>query len=120
MAQGAKAAASVAEACRGDAVITMLANHEAVESVVLDAMVSSPVALSSWRPVFEGGAHRIGYSSAELARERAMAAAMRSRAPCCSPRLWVICSPFALPSRTAFRGSLAVSAGAALAALRKA
>jgi 3-hydroxyisobutyrate dehydrogenase-like beta-hydroxyacid dehydrogenase len=35
MALGAKAATSVAEACRGDAVITMLANDEAVESVVL-------------------------------------------------------------------------------------
>jgi 3-hydroxyisobutyrate dehydrogenase-like beta-hydroxyacid dehydrogenase len=32
---GAKAAASVAEACRDDAVMTMLANDEAVESVVL-------------------------------------------------------------------------------------
>jgi 3-hydroxyisobutyrate dehydrogenase-like beta-hydroxyacid dehydrogenase len=34
--QGAKAAANVAEACCGDAVVTMLANDEAVESVVLD------------------------------------------------------------------------------------
>ena len=34
VAQGALAAASIAEACRGDAVITMLANDEAVESVV--------------------------------------------------------------------------------------
>jgi 3-hydroxyisobutyrate dehydrogenase-like beta-hydroxyacid dehydrogenase len=34
-AQGAEFAASVAEACRGDAVITMLANDEAVEDVVL-------------------------------------------------------------------------------------
>lgn len=33
-AQGAKAAASVADVCRGDAVITMLANDAAVESVV--------------------------------------------------------------------------------------
>ena len=33
--QGAKAAASVAQACQGDAVITMLANDEAVESVAL-------------------------------------------------------------------------------------
>ena len=32
--QGAKAAASVSEACRGDAVMTMLANDDAVESVV--------------------------------------------------------------------------------------
>lgn len=36
VARGAKAAASVAEACRGDAVVTMLANDEAVESVVLE------------------------------------------------------------------------------------
>jgi 3-hydroxyisobutyrate dehydrogenase-like beta-hydroxyacid dehydrogenase len=34
-AQGAEFAASVAEACRGDAVITMLANDEAVEDAVL-------------------------------------------------------------------------------------
>jgi 3-hydroxyisobutyrate dehydrogenase-like beta-hydroxyacid dehydrogenase len=34
VAQGAKAAASVAGACQGDAVITMLANDEALESVV--------------------------------------------------------------------------------------
>jgi 3-hydroxyisobutyrate dehydrogenase-like beta-hydroxyacid dehydrogenase len=34
IAQGAKAAASVAEACQGSAVITMLTNDEAVESVV--------------------------------------------------------------------------------------
>jgi 3-hydroxyisobutyrate dehydrogenase-like beta-hydroxyacid dehydrogenase len=34
-AQGAKVAANIAEACRGDAVITMLANDAAVESVVL-------------------------------------------------------------------------------------
>jgi 3-hydroxyisobutyrate dehydrogenase-like beta-hydroxyacid dehydrogenase len=35
VAEGAKAAASLSEACRGDAVITMLANDQAVESVVL-------------------------------------------------------------------------------------
>ncbi|HYZ62597.1 MAG TPA: NAD(P)-dependent oxidoreductase [Acetobacteraceae bacterium] len=34
-AQGAKAAASIADACRGDVVITMLANDEAVEEIVL-------------------------------------------------------------------------------------
>jgi 3-hydroxyisobutyrate dehydrogenase-like beta-hydroxyacid dehydrogenase len=34
VAQGAKAAASVSDACRGDAVITMLANDDAVEAVV--------------------------------------------------------------------------------------
>jgi 3-hydroxyisobutyrate dehydrogenase-like beta-hydroxyacid dehydrogenase len=34
-AQGGKLAASVAQACQGDAVITMLANDEAVESLVL-------------------------------------------------------------------------------------
>ena len=33
--EGAEAAASIAEACRGDAVVTMLANDEAVESLVL-------------------------------------------------------------------------------------
>src|SRR5271169_1899228 len=35
IAQGAKAVANVAAACQGDAVITMLANDEAVESIVL-------------------------------------------------------------------------------------
>ena len=34
VAQGAKAAASVSDACHGDAVMTMLANDDAVESVV--------------------------------------------------------------------------------------
>jgi 3-hydroxyisobutyrate dehydrogenase-like beta-hydroxyacid dehydrogenase len=43
IAQGAKAAASVSGACRGDAVITMLANDAAVESVVLgcDGVIAS-------------------------------------------------------------------------------
>jgi 3-hydroxyisobutyrate dehydrogenase-like beta-hydroxyacid dehydrogenase len=36
VALGAKAAATVAEACQGDVVMTMLANDEAVESVVYD------------------------------------------------------------------------------------
>jgi 3-hydroxyisobutyrate dehydrogenase-like beta-hydroxyacid dehydrogenase len=51
--QGAKAAANVAEACRGDAVVTMLANDEAVESVVLDkggviaALAANAVHISS-------------------------------------------------------------------------
>jgi 3-hydroxyisobutyrate dehydrogenase-like beta-hydroxyacid dehydrogenase len=35
VAQGATAAVSIAEACQGDAVVTMLANDEAVEDVVL-------------------------------------------------------------------------------------
>lgn len=43
IAQGAEAAASVSEACRGDAVVTMLANDEAVESVVMgrDGVIAS-------------------------------------------------------------------------------
>jgi 3-hydroxyisobutyrate dehydrogenase-like beta-hydroxyacid dehydrogenase len=43
IAQGAKAAASVGEACRGDAVLSMLADDEAVESVVLghDGVIAS-------------------------------------------------------------------------------
>ena len=43
LAQGAKAAARVADACRGEAVITMLANDEALESVAFgtDGIVSS-------------------------------------------------------------------------------
>jgi 3-hydroxyisobutyrate dehydrogenase-like beta-hydroxyacid dehydrogenase len=35
VAQGAKAAASVADACQGGAIVTMLANDEAVASVIL-------------------------------------------------------------------------------------
>jgi 3-hydroxyisobutyrate dehydrogenase-like beta-hydroxyacid dehydrogenase len=47
IAQGAKAAASAAEACHGDAVMTMLANDEAVESVCHDGVIAnlSPGAL---------------------------------------------------------------------------
>lgn len=43
VAQGAKAAVSIAEACQGDAVMTMLANDEAVDAVVLgrDGVVAS-------------------------------------------------------------------------------
>ena len=37
IAQGATTAASIFEACRGDAVVTMLANDDAVESVALGA-----------------------------------------------------------------------------------
>jgi 3-hydroxyisobutyrate dehydrogenase-like beta-hydroxyacid dehydrogenase len=37
VARGAKAALSIADACRGDAVVTMLANDEAVEGVVYGA-----------------------------------------------------------------------------------
>lgn len=36
LSQGAKAAASVSDACRGDAVMTMLSNDDAVQSVVFD------------------------------------------------------------------------------------
>jgi 3-hydroxyisobutyrate dehydrogenase-like beta-hydroxyacid dehydrogenase len=43
IAQGAQAAASVSEACRGDAVVTMLANDQAVEEVVCgpDGVIAS-------------------------------------------------------------------------------
>jgi 3-hydroxyisobutyrate dehydrogenase-like beta-hydroxyacid dehydrogenase len=53
VAQGAKAAASVAEACTGDAVVTMLSNDEAVESVVfgdggiIDSLLAGGVHVSS-------------------------------------------------------------------------
>ena len=39
VAQGAKAVASVSDACRSDAVITMLANDGAVESIVFGEAV---------------------------------------------------------------------------------
>jgi 3-hydroxyisobutyrate dehydrogenase-like beta-hydroxyacid dehydrogenase len=43
VAQGAKAVASVSDACRGEAVITMLANDDAVESIVFgeDGIIDS-------------------------------------------------------------------------------
>jgi NAD binding domain of 6-phosphogluconate dehydrogenase len=62
--QGAEAAATIAEACRGDAVVTMLANDEAVERIVFgpDGVIASlpPGALhvssarsaSPWRSVY--------------------------------------------------------------------
>jgi len=53
VAQGAKAAGSVADACSGDAVITMLANDDAVESVVfndggiIDSLLAAAIHISS-------------------------------------------------------------------------
>src|SRR2546427_7380979 len=53
VAQGAKAAASVSGACSGDAVITMLANDDAVESVVfsdggiIDSLLAAAIHISS-------------------------------------------------------------------------
>jgi 3-hydroxyisobutyrate dehydrogenase-like beta-hydroxyacid dehydrogenase len=62
IAQGAQMATSLAEACRGDAVLTMLANDKAVESVVL----GRDGVLASMRP----GAVHVSSStiSVELAR----------------------------------------------------
>ena len=53
VARGAKAAQTPADACRGDAVISMLANDEAVESVVYGeqgVLASLPRARSIYRP----------------------------------------------------------------------
>ena len=79
VAQGARAAGSVAEACQGDAVISMLANDEAAEGVVLgdDGVVAS------LRP---GGLHvsssTISVSLSErLAREHARHAQRYIAAP---------------------------------------
>ena len=49
IAQGAKAAASISDACQGDAVVTMLANDDAVQRVVFGegAIVSSLPNVSS-------------------------------------------------------------------------
>jgi 3-hydroxyisobutyrate dehydrogenase-like beta-hydroxyacid dehydrogenase len=53
VAQGAKAAASVSDACRGDAVLTMLADDRAVESVVfsgsgiIDSLPAGAIHISS-------------------------------------------------------------------------
>ena len=67
VAQGAKAAASVSDACRGDAVITMLANDYAVENVVLgdEGIIAS----------LPAGAIHISSSTISVALSEALASA---------------------------------------------
>ena len=67
VAQGAKAVASVSDACRSDAVITMLANDDAVESIVFggDGVIDS-------LPV---GATHISSSTISVALSERLAAA---------------------------------------------
>jgi 3-hydroxyisobutyrate dehydrogenase-like beta-hydroxyacid dehydrogenase len=67
VAQGAKAAASVSDACRGDAVITMLANDYAVENVVLgdEGIITS----------LPAGAIHISSSTISVALSEALASA---------------------------------------------
>jgi len=53
VAQGAKAAASVSDACRGDAIMTMLANDDALKGVVfsdggiIDSLSAGAIHISS-------------------------------------------------------------------------
>ena len=67
VAQGAKAAASVSDTCRGDAVITMLANDYAVENVVLgdEGIITS----------LPAGAIHISSSTISVALSEALASA---------------------------------------------
>ena len=67
VAQGAKAAASVSDTCRGDAVITMLANDYAVENVVLgdEGIIAS----------LPAGAIHISSSTISVALSEALASA---------------------------------------------
>jgi 3-hydroxyisobutyrate dehydrogenase-like beta-hydroxyacid dehydrogenase len=67
VAQGAKAAASVSNTCRGDAVITMLANDHAVENVVLgdEGIIAS----------LPAGAIHISSSTISVALSEALASA---------------------------------------------
>ena len=67
VAQGAKAAASVSDTCRGDAVITMLANDYAVENIVLgdEGIIAS----------LPAGAIHISSSTISVALSEALASA---------------------------------------------
>ena len=106
VAQGANAAISIAEACQGDAVITMLANDEAVESVALgrDGIVANlrRQELCMYRPAQSASA-----SSQQLAQEHAR----RSQR--------FVAAPFGRPD-VAAAGKLFVVAGGEPAALKAA
>jgi 3-hydroxyisobutyrate dehydrogenase-like beta-hydroxyacid dehydrogenase len=67
VAQGAKAAASVSDTCRGDAVMTMLANDDAVESIVFgkDGIIES----------LPAGATHVSSSTISVALSKRLAAA---------------------------------------------
>jgi 3-hydroxyisobutyrate dehydrogenase-like beta-hydroxyacid dehydrogenase len=106
IAQGAQIATSIAEACRGDAVITMLANDKAVESVVL----GRDGVLASLRP----GAVHVSSSTISVALSRRLADAHASADQC-----FVAAPVFGRPEAAAAGWLFVVAAGDS-AAVRKA
>jgi 3-hydroxyisobutyrate dehydrogenase-like beta-hydroxyacid dehydrogenase len=106
IAQGAQIATSIAEACRGDAVITMLANDKVVESVVL----GRDGVLASLRP----GAVHVSSSTISVALSRRLADAHASADQC-----FVAAPVFGRPEAAA-AGWLFVVAAGDNAAVRKA
>src|SRR5579859_28130 len=106
IARGAQIATSIAKACRGDAVITMLANDKAVESVVL----GFDGVLASLRP----GAVHISSSTISVALSRRLADA-HARADHC----FVAAPVFGRPEAAAAGRLFAVAAGDSVA-VRKA
>jgi 3-hydroxyisobutyrate dehydrogenase-like beta-hydroxyacid dehydrogenase len=105
-AQGAGLAASVAEACRGDAVITMLANDQAVEDVVLQ-----PDGLSA---NLASGALHISSSTISVALVQRLSEQHAKRG-----QQFVAAPVFGRPEAAA-AGKLFVVAGGDAAAIRKA
>ena len=106
IAQGAQIATSIAEACRGDAVITMLANDKAVKSVVLGL----DGVLASLRP----GAVHVSSSTISVALSRRLADAHASADQC-----FVAAPVFGRPEAAAAGWLFVVAAGDS-AAVRKA
>jgi 3-hydroxyisobutyrate dehydrogenase-like beta-hydroxyacid dehydrogenase len=106
IAQGAQIATSIAEACRGDAVITMLANDKAVESVVLgrDGVLAS----------LRTGAVHVSSSTISVALSRRLADAHAGADQC-----FVAAPVFGRPEAAAAGWLFVVAAGDS-AAVRKA
>ena len=99
VAQGARLAGSIAEACRADVVVTMLANDEAVESVVLgDGGV-----LASLRP---GAVHISSSTIGVRTSQRLHAAHLAAR------RSYAVATVFGRPDVAAAGRLLIVAAGA--------
>jgi 3-hydroxyisobutyrate dehydrogenase-like beta-hydroxyacid dehydrogenase len=98
IAQGAQVATSIGEACRGEAVITMLANDRAVESVVL----GRDGVLASLRP----GAVHVSSSTISVALSRRLADAHASADQC-----FVAAPAFGRPDAAAAGRLFVVAAG---------
>jgi 3-hydroxyisobutyrate dehydrogenase-like beta-hydroxyacid dehydrogenase len=106
IAQGATLATSIAEVCRGDAVMTMLANDEAVESVVLgrDGVIAN----------LSAGALHISSSTISVALSERLAEEHASMS-----QQFVAAPVFGRPDMAA-AGKLFVVAGGEAAAVKKA